>query len=75
MELLSTEEGTFNCWALEETDPIENLFLLYSRRIMCAENESLQEYKVTVSISPVSQRLSLSTGPQLEPQLEETISE
>jgi len=24
MELVSTEEGTFNFWALEATDPLEN---------------------------------------------------
>ena len=62
MELVSTEEGTFNFWALEVTDPRENMFLLYSRRIMCAQNESLQDYKAPVSVSPVSQRLSLSAG-------------
>ena len=43
------------------TDLIENLFLLYSRRIICAENESLQDYKAPVSISPMLQRLSLSS--------------
>ena len=61
LEIVSTEEGTFNFWALEVTDLIENLFLLYSRRIICAENESLQDYKAPVSISPMLQRLSLSS--------------
>ena len=52
LEIVYTREGTFNFWALEVNDLIENL--LYSRRIICAENESLQDYKAPVSISPVS---------------------
>ena len=53
---------TFGLWSrLEVTDLIENLFLLYSRRIICAENESLQDYEAPVSISPMLQRLSLSS--------------
>ena len=56
-----TKEVTFNFRTLEVIDLIEILLLLYSRRIMCAGNESWQDYKALVSTSPVPQRLSLSS--------------
>ena len=61
-EIVSTEVGTFNFWALEVTDLRESSLLLYFRRINWAQDRLSPTYRDPCSISPVSQRLSLSSG-------------
>ena len=62
IEIVSTKEGTFNCWALEVTDLRESSLLLYFCRINWAQDRLSLNYKDPCSTSPVSQRLSLSSG-------------
>ena len=61
-EIVSTKEGTFNFWALEVTDLRESSLLLYFCRINWAQDRLSLNYKDPCSSSPVSQRLSLSSG-------------
>ena len=62
LENVSTEEGTFNFWALEVIDLRESSLLLYFCRINWAQDRLSLNYKDPCSTSPVSQRLSLSSG-------------
>ena len=62
LEIVSTEEGTFNFWALEVTYLRESSLLLYFCRINWAQDRLSLNYKDSCSTSPVSQWLSLSSG-------------
>ena len=61
-EIVSTEEGTFNFWALDVTDLRESSLLLYFCRINWAQDRLSLNFKDPCSTSPVSLRLSLSSG-------------
>ena len=62
LEIVSTEEGTINFWALEVIDLRESSLLLYLCRISWAQDRLALNHKDPCSTSPVSQRLSLSSG-------------
>ena len=63
-EIVCTREGTFNCWALQDSGGglVESKLLLYFCRIKWAQDRISLNITDPCSTSPVSQRLSHSPG-------------